>query len=40
MRAAGADMVIDSIADLPRALVAIEARLARGERPGGQYQAS
>jgi phosphonoacetaldehyde hydrolase len=40
MRAAGADMVIDSIADLPGALEAIEARLARGERPGGQYQAS
>jgi len=33
MRAAGADMVIDSIAVLPEALREIEARLARGERP-------
>jgi phosphonoacetaldehyde hydrolase len=31
--AAGADLVIDSIADLPAALSVIEARLARGERP-------
>jgi phosphonoacetaldehyde hydrolase len=29
-----ADMVIDSIADLPRAVAAIDARLAAGERPG------
>lgn len=29
----GAHYVIDSIADLPRCLDAIEARLARGERP-------
>lgn len=29
-----ADMVIDSIADLPRAVDAIDARLAAGERPG------
>jgi phosphonoacetaldehyde hydrolase len=29
----GAHFVIDSIADLPRCLDAIEARLARGERP-------
>jgi len=28
-----ADMVIDSIADLPRAVAAIDARLAKGERP-------
>ncbi len=33
---AGADLVIDGIADLPAALVTIEARLAHGERPGGQ----
>ena len=29
----GADMVIDSIADLPAALETIEARLAKGEKP-------
>jgi beta-phosphoglucomutase-like phosphatase (HAD superfamily) len=29
-----ADVVIDSIADLPRAVAAIDARLAAGERPG------
>jgi len=34
MRAAGADLVIDSIADLPAALAEIQSRLARGERPG------
>jgi phosphonoacetaldehyde hydrolase len=34
MRAAGADLMIDSIADLPAALSEIEARLARGARPG------
>lgn len=34
MHAAGADLVIDSIADLPVALAEIEARLARGGRPG------
>ena len=28
-----ADMVIDSIADLPQAIAAIDARLAAGERP-------
>jgi phosphonoacetaldehyde hydrolase len=33
MRAAGADMVIDSIATLPAALDAIEAKLAAGEKP-------
>lgn len=30
---AGADLVIDSVADLPKALEVIEARLARGEGP-------
>jgi phosphonoacetaldehyde hydrolase len=34
MHAAGADIVIDSIADLPAALDEIDARLAAGERPG------
>jgi phosphonoacetaldehyde hydrolase len=34
MRAAGADLVIDSVANLPDALLEVEARLARGERPG------
>ena len=34
MTIAGADMVIDSIATLPTALDAIEARLAKGEKPG------
>jgi hypothetical protein len=29
-----ADVMIDSIADLPRAVSAIDARLAAGERPG------
>ena len=38
MLAAGADLTIDSIADLPGALTAIEARLSRGERPGGATQ--
>lgn len=33
MRAAGADLVIDSIADLPVAVEALQMRLARGERP-------
>jgi phosphonoacetaldehyde hydrolase len=33
LRAAGAHLVIDSIADLPAAVERIEARLARGERP-------
>jgi hypothetical protein len=28
-----ADMVIDSIADLPRAVAALDARLTKGERP-------
>jgi phosphonoacetaldehyde hydrolase len=32
--AAGAHLVIDSIADLPAAIAAIEARLAAGEMPG------
>jgi phosphonoacetaldehyde hydrolase len=32
--AAGAHLVIDSIADLPAAITTIEARLAAGERPG------
>jgi phosphonoacetaldehyde hydrolase len=34
LTAAGAHLVVDSIAMLPAALVEIEARLARGERPG------
>jgi phosphonoacetaldehyde hydrolase len=34
LRDAGADLVIDSVADLPDAVGVIEARLARGERPG------
>jgi phosphonoacetaldehyde hydrolase len=34
MLAAGAHLVIDSIADLPAAIARIEARLARGEGPG------
>jgi phosphonoacetaldehyde hydrolase len=33
LMAAGAHYVIDTIADLPQAIAAIEARLARGERP-------
>jgi phosphonoacetaldehyde hydrolase len=35
LQAAGADLVIDSIADLPGAVDEIAARLARGERPKG-----
>jgi phosphonoacetaldehyde hydrolase len=35
MDAAGADMVIDSIADLPAAILEIEQRLAAGRRPRG-----
>ena len=38
MLAAGADLTIDSIADLPAALTDIEARLSRGERPRGATQ--
>jgi len=34
LKAAGADHVIDTVADLPGTLDAIEARLARGEAPG------
>jgi len=34
LTSAGAHLVIDSIADLPAAIAAIEARLADGERPG------
>ncbi len=34
MQAAGADLVIDSIATLPEALARIEARLAAGDKPG------
>jgi phosphonoacetaldehyde hydrolase len=34
LRDAGADMVIDSVAELPDVVAVIEARLARGERPG------
>ena len=34
LTAAGAHLVIDSIADLPAAVARIEARLAQGERPG------
>jgi phosphonoacetaldehyde hydrolase len=33
LRAAGAHVVIETVAELPAALAAIEARLARGERP-------
>lgn len=33
LKAAGAHLVVDSIADLPRAVAEIEARIARGERP-------
>lgn len=33
LRAAGAHLVVDSIADLPAAIAAIEARLAAGEHP-------
>lgn len=36
LRAAGADMVIDSIADLPAAVAAIDARLAAGAGPGAR----
>lgn len=36
LHAAGADLVIDSIADLPRACDEIIARLARGGRPGAK----
>lgn len=36
LMAAGAQLVIDTIADLPEAVAAIEARLARGERPAPQ----
>lgn len=35
LTASGADMVIDSIAELPAALAGIEALLARGQRPRG-----
>jgi phosphonoacetaldehyde hydrolase len=35
MRAAGADIVIDSVADLPAAIEQIEAALKAGKRPGG-----
>ena len=34
LREVGADLVIDSIADLPAAVETIEARLAQGEQPG------
>ena len=34
LEAAGADVVVDSIADCPAALVQIAGRLAAGERPG------
>jgi phosphonoacetaldehyde hydrolase len=34
LRAAGADLVIDSIADLPKACDEIADRLTRGGRPG------
>ena len=34
LTAAGAHLVIDSVADLPAAVAVIEARLARAERPG------
>lgn len=33
LTASGAHLVVDSIADLPRAVAEIEARMARGERP-------
>lgn len=35
LRAAGADAVIDSVAELPGTVAAFDAALARGERPGG-----
>ncbi len=35
MQAAGADAVIDSVAGLPAAVAALQARLQRGERPPG-----
>jgi len=35
LHAAGADLVVDGIADLPSALLEIEARRAAGARPGG-----
>jgi phosphonoacetaldehyde hydrolase len=35
LRAAGADFVIETVADLPAVLTEIESRLARGEGPGG-----
>ena len=35
LTAAGADYVVDSVADLTPALTAIAARIAAGERPGG-----
>ena len=35
LRAAGADVVIDSVADLPGAITDIDRRLAAGERPRG-----
>jgi phosphonoacetaldehyde hydrolase len=34
MTASGAHLVIDSIADLPRAIDDIESSMASGERPG------
>jgi phosphonoacetaldehyde hydrolase len=34
LQAAGAHLVIDSVADLPAAVAEIEARLSRGDRPG------
>jgi phosphonoacetaldehyde hydrolase len=36
LTAAGADFVIDSIAELPAVVAAIDARLAAGERPGAR----
>jgi len=35
MEAVGADLVVDSIADLPAAVAEIEARIAAGRKPGG-----
>ena len=35
MKLAGADLVIDSLADLPDAIALINAALAEGRKPGG-----
>jgi phosphonoacetaldehyde hydrolase len=35
MQAVGADLVIDSVAELPQAVATLQSRLAAGERPSG-----